>query len=461
LDERMNGQAPNQCCTLIYTSGTTGNPKGVMLSHDNIISATLGDLHEISKFMSIGGEFQEVCISYLPLSHIAAQITDIWMPIMSGAVVWFARPDALKGTLTDTLKAARPTLMVGVPRVYEKIEEKLKSIGATVTGLKKRISTWAKAVALQGNRNKLEGKDPPCGWTLAHFLVLKRVHKALGLDRAKLIFTAAAPISKQTLEYFQSLDIPLLELYGMSETSGALTMNRPDCCRITSIGPCIALNEARVDKPDEEGSGELGFRGRNIFMGYLNNEAKVAETVDLDEGWIRTGDVGKVDQDGFYYITGRIKEILITAGGENVAPVPIEENIKENLPLVSQAMVIGDKRKFLSVLLTLQVVIDVDTGSPTDKLTPLAIKFCSDVGLNVTLASEIAPDVPEALGNAINAAMAAANKKAASNACKVQKWKLLPLDFTTTGGELGPTQKLRRPQVGKMYADKIEEFYAD
>jgi long-chain-fatty-acid--CoA ligase ACSBG len=194
-------------------------------------------------------------------------------------------------------------------------------------------------------------------------------------------------------------------------------------------------------------------------MGYLNNEEKVKETIDED-GWIHTGDVGKVDQDGFFYITGRIKEILITAGGENVAPVPIEENIKENLPLVSQAMVIGDKRKFLSVLLTLQVVIDVDTGAPTEQLTALAQKYCKDLGVNATTAKEIAPDVPEALSKAITDAIGVANKKATSNACKVQKWKLLPLDFTTTGGELGPTQKLRRPQVGKMYHDIIEEFYA-
>jgi long-chain-fatty-acid--CoA ligase ACSBG len=396
-----------------------------MLSHDNIVCATRGDLHELGKYICVGGDYQETIISYLPLSHIAAQLVDIWMPIMAGHVLWFARPDALKGTLTQTMKTARPTFLVGVPRVYEKIEEKLKSMGAASAGAKMPNSA---------------------------------IHKVLGLDRAKLIMTAAAPISKQTLEFFASLDLPLYEIYGMSETAGALTMGLPACNRITSIGPQIHLNEARIDKPDEDGSGEMCFRGRNIFMGYLNNEEKVKETID-DDGWIHTGDVGKIDQDGFIYITGRIKEILITAGGENIAPVPIEERIKEHLPLVSQAMVIGDKRKFLSVILTLQVVMDTDTGLPTDELTPLAQKYCQDLGLDVTTAHQIAPDVPDALSKAINDAMAAANKKATSNAWKVQKWKLLPLDFTTSGGELGPTQKLRRPQVTKMYHDIIEEFY--
>lgn len=460
LNERMASQAPNQCCTLIYTSGTTGNPKGVMVSHDNVITACEAVTEELRPTIDAdSSSIQEHCISYLPLSHIAAQMTDVWIPIRAGACLWFARPDALKGSLSQTLVAARPTLFVAVPRVYEKIEEKLKGIGANVTGMKRKLVDWAKGIALKGNRNKEQGKTVPFGWTIANGVILKKVHKALGLDRAKLLFTAAAPISKQTLEYFQSLNLPLMEIYGMSESSGAITMCTPKAARITSIGKILALNEYKIANPDADGSGELCFSGRNVLMGYLNNPEKTKETFD-DDGFLLSGDVGKVDDDGFFYITGRIKELIITAGGENIAPVPIEDNIKAECPLIATAMVIGDKKKFLSCLLTLQVEIDLDTGLYTDKLLPIAVNYCKELGLDVTKAQEIAPDVPEVLSKAIQEAVNNANKKAVSNAARVQKWKLLPLEFTVTGGELGPTQKLRRPHVMKMYKETVDEFYA-
>lgn len=461
LQTRMNGQSPNKCCTLIYTSGTTGNPKGVMVSHDNMIAALDQVLASFYPIIDPDNEsFQEQAISYLPLSHIAAQMTDIWIPTGVGGCVWFARPDALKGSLTQTLLAARPTLFVGVPRVFEKIEEKMKGIGANIKGLKRKLGDWAKGVALRGNQNMESGKEVPYGWTIATGLILKKIRKALGLDRAKMIFTAAAPISKQTLQYFQSLNIPLLELYGLSESTGAITVNTPSKCRITSIGPVLDIDEYRIANPDEDGSGELCFRGRNIFMGYLNNAEKTKEAID-DDGWLHTGDVGKVDEDGFFYITGRIKELIVTAGGENIAPIPIEDNIKLEIPLVATCMVIGDKKKFLSCLLTCQVEIDLDSGLPTDNLLPSAVHYCSELGLNVTKASEIAPDTPEVLKNAIQEGINNANKKACSNAARVQKWHLFPLDFTTAGGELGPTQKLRRPHVMKTtsYKEVIDKFY--
>jgi len=457
LEKRMNNQAPNKCCTLIYTSGTTGNPKGVMMSHDNILTATEGVVYRLKPQINVDSNYQETCISYLPLSHIAAQMTDIWIPVRAGAVVWFAKPDALKGSLRQTLQQARPTLFVGVPRVYEKIEESLKGIGANTKGLKKKLADWAKGIALKGNTNKEAGLSVPFGWTIASG-VLKKVSKALGLDRAKMIFTAAAPISKSTLQYFQSINLPLFEIYGMSETAGALTMGTHGQSRITSIGRIMPEAEYKIGNPDEDGSGELCFRGRMNFMGYLNNIEKTKETID-DELWLHSGDVGKVDDDNYFYITGRIKELIITAGGENIAPVPIEDNIKSELPLIGTAMVIGDKKKFLSCLLTCQVEIDLDTGLPKDTLLPSAQAYVKGLGLECTKAEELTTDMPEVLRNAIQSAINEANKKAVSNAARVQKWKLLPLEFTTAGGELGPTQKLRRPHVMKMYKETIDEFY--
>lgn len=458
LTERMNSQAPNKCCSLIYTSGTTGNPKGVMISHDNIIIAAEGVVERLKPLIEADSTYQETCISYLPLSHIAAQMTDLWIPICAGAVVWFAKPDALKGSLRQTLQIARPTLFVGVPRVFEKIEESLKGIGANTKGLKKKLADWAKGIALKGNTNKEAGQSVPFGWTIASG-ILKKVSKALGLDRTKMIFTAAAPISKSTLLYFQSINIPLFEIYGMSETGGALTMATPSRSRITSIGTIVPEAEYKIGNSDEDGSGELCFRGRMNFMGYLNNIEKTKETIDEDN-WLHSGDVGKVDEDGFFYITGRIKELIITAGGENIAPVPIEENIKTEIPLIGTAMVIGDKRKFLSCLLTCQVEIDLETGLPRDVLLPSAQAYLKGLGLDCTKPEELTIDMPEVLRNAIQTAINDANKKAVSNAARVQKWKLLPLEFTTAGGELGPTQKLRRPHVMKMYKETIDEFYA-
>lgn len=454
LEQRINAQSPNKCCTLIYTSGTTGNPKGVMLSHDNITICAI----TASKYVGLNPDVsQDQAVSYLPLSHIAAQLTDIWIPVFAAACVWFAGPDALKGALIDTLKQARPTLFLGVPRVFEKIEEKLKSIGAATTGVKKTVSSWMKAKLLLGNQLKEAGKPVPYGWTIASKL-MKNVHKSLGLDRCRLIFTSAAPISKQTLEYFQSLNLPLLELYGMSESTGPLTVCSPGHSRITSVGKLLPINEAKIGNPDEDGSGELCFRGRNIMMGYLNSEEKTKESLD-DDGWLKSGDVGKIDEDGFYYITGRIKELIITAGGENIAPIPIEDNIKLEIPFVSTVMVIGDKKKFLSCIITPHVEIDKETGLSTDKLLPSAVNYCKELGLEVTKSQDISPNVPEVLQKAIQDGIDRANKKAVSNASKVQKWKLLPLEFTTAGGELGPTQKLRRPQVMKMYKETIDEMY--
>ncbi|XP_065672527.1 long-chain-fatty-acid--CoA ligase ACSBG2 isoform X2 [Hydra vulgaris] len=454
LEQRVNMQAPNKCCILIYTSGTTGNPKGVMLSHDNICINAIC----VVRLLGIENDsFQHQLISYLPLSHIAAQIIDIWISTLAGACLTFAQPDALKGSLIKTIKQVRPTLFGGVPRVYEKIEESLKSVGANMTGFKKKLSSWTKQKLLLAYKNHELGESEPFGTFLAKRLI-KKLHRKLGLDRCQMLFCGAAPISKETLEYFQSLCLPLNEIYGMSESTGPVTMSTPKQSKFLSVGKLLSINEGNILNPDEIGCGELSFRGRNVMMGYLNSEQKTKEVLSND-GWLRSGDVGKRDKNGFFYITGRIKELIITAGGENIAPVPIEDNIKAELPLISIAMVIGDQKKYLTCLLTLRVEIDMETGLSTDKLLPMAVKYCSELGVNATKSQEIAPNVPEPLRQAIQSGIDCANKKAISNASKVQKWTLLPFDFTTVGGELGPTQKLRRPHVMKMYQETIDEMY--
>ncbi|XP_019111247.2 long-chain-fatty-acid--CoA ligase ACSBG2 [Larimichthys crocea] len=454
LNAMINSLRANECCTLIYTSGTTGNPKGVMLSHDNLTWTVQSALSMVNL-----KEAQEVVVSYLPLSHAAAQMFDMWMCICYAVTTYFAEPDALKGSLGTTLKEARPTCFLGVPRVWEKMQEKMKAVGVKATPMRKRVADWAKSIGLQYNYSMMNGENRvPWGFSMANAMVFKKVRAALGLDRCKICFTGAAPITKETLEYFMSLNIPVMEIYGMSESSGPHTVSSNEEYRITSCGKVMTGCQTKLDNPDEDGNGEICFWGRHVFMGYLNMPDKTAEAIDQN-GWLHSGDLGKHDQTGFLYITGRIKELIITAGGENIPPVPIEDALKAEVPIISNAMLIGDKQKFLSMLLTLKCVVD-DNAEPTDELTPEALDFCQRNGVRATKVSEIIANKEPPIYTAIQEGLERVNARATSNAQKVQKWVILERDFSISGGELGPTMKLRRPIVVKMYQEKINEMYA-
>ncbi|XP_034398595.1 long-chain-fatty-acid--CoA ligase ACSBG2-like [Cyclopterus lumpus] len=457
-DEQLNAVIDslraNECCTLIFTSGTTGNPKGVMLSHDNLTWT----VRTAASMLNLKYA-EEVMVSYLPLSHVAAQLVDMWLCVCFAMTTYFAEPDALKGSLVNTLKEAHPTCFLGVPRVWEKMQEKMKAVGAKASPMRSTVAGWAKSIGLRYNYSVMNRENQvPWGFTLANNLVFKKVRESLGLDRCKLCFTGAAPITKDTLEYFMSLNIPLLELYGMSESSGPHTISTDTYSQISSCGKKIPGSKTKLENPDEDGSGEICMWGRHVFMGYLDMPDKTAEALDQD-GWLHSGDLGRHDQNDFLYITGRIKELIITAGGENIPPVPIEDSVKAEVPIISNAMLIGDKLKFLSMLLTLKCVVD-DNGEPTDELSPEALIFCQHHNVTATKVSEIVANKEPAIYNAIQEGMERANARATSNAQKIQKWTILERDFSVNGGELGPTMKLRRPIVVKMYQEKINELYA-
>ncbi|XP_072295184.1 long-chain-fatty-acid--CoA ligase ACSBG2-like [Eucyclogobius newberryi] len=462
LDAIIASQKPNQCCTLIYTSGTTGQPKGVMLSHDNLTWTAMSTCRHVN--LTEPSQAQEAIVSYLPLSHVAAQMVDIWVSMKVGAVTHFAQPDALKGSLVNTMKEVRPTAFMGVPRVWEKMQEKMKSIGATSSTVQRKVAAWAKDVGLQANLNKLNqnGASPPSSlsYQIANNLVFKKVRKALGLDRCSKCFTGAAPITKDTLEFFLSLNIPLYELFGMSESSGPHTVSVPEAFRLTSVGKEIPGCRTKLQSPDAEGNGEICLWGRHVFMGYLNMPDETEEALD-SEGWLRSGDLGKQDKSGFLFITGRIKELIITAGGENVAPVPIEDAVKEQVPFISNAMLIGDKKKFLSMLITIKCQVNADSGAPEDELTPEVVELCRRLGSNATRVSELAAGKDRAVNTAIQEGINRVNEKATSNAQRIQKWLILDKDFSIIGGELGPTTKLKRPVVAKMYKEQINNFYKE
>ncbi|KAM8972202.1 long-chain-fatty-acid--CoA ligase ACSBG1 [Pelodytes ibericus] len=457
LDDIIRSQKPNQCCVLIYTSGTTGNPKGVMLSHDNI---TWTAVHASHAGNMIPAEIQqEDIVSYLPLSHIAAQIYDLWTGIIWGEHVFFAEPDALKGTLVDTLKEAQPTSHMGVPRVWEKIMERIKDVSSQAGTLRRRMLSWAMSVSLERNQNPpRNGELKPFLPALADFLVLSKIRRALGFSRCQKHFSGAAPISTETLEFFLGLNITLYEAYGMSETTGPHFMSGPNTHRFQCCGKVVPGCQVKILNKDDKGNGEICFWGRTIFMGYLNMEDKTKEVFD-DEGWLHSGDIGNLDNDGFLQVTGRIKELIITAGGENVPPILIEDTVKRHLPIVSNALLVGDRRKFLSMLLTLKSTVEPDTLEPTDYLTQEAIRFCSNAGSGATTVSEIAGQKDQAVYRAIQEGIDKVNREATSNAQRIQKWAILDKDFSISGGELGPTMKIKRYAILDKYTREVEAFY--
>lgn len=460
LKNRIERQHCNQCCTLIYTSGTVGNPKGVMLSHDNLTWRTLRAAKQVG--LKDGAE---VIVSYLPLSHIAAQILDIFLPLICGFSVYFAQPDAMKGSLGESLKDVRPTVFLGVPRVWEKMAEKMTAVTRKSGRVKRSLLQWSRQIGLKGNLSTMNGGSTPVGWSLAQQLVFRKIRLALGLDRCRLCFSAAAPIMKDTLEFFASINIPVLEIFGMSETTGPHTLSASWKWRITSVGPTDDLCPVTICNKNNDGDGEVCLDGRNIFMGYLNEPEKTRDTLD-ERFRLRSGDLGKIDPEGFVYITGRIKELIITAGGENVAPVPIEDAVREALSsCLSNCMVVGDKRRFLSILVTLKTEVDSTTFEPMDRLCPTVIQWCRTLGSQLTSVSEVIAKVKsgesDPIFDAIQVGIDRANQKAVSRAQTIQKWIILPRDFSIPSGELGPTLKLKRHVVAQLYASTIESLYSD
>jgi len=461
VEQELN---PSECCNLIYTSGTTGNPKGVMLSHDNMtwdIRTFLKNVEEKNNYI-MGNE--QILISYLPLSHIAAQMLDFMVACATGGSIYFATPDALKGGLLSLLQQIRPTFLFGVPRVWEKIMDGMKANGANNSFLKTKIVNSAKWVALSRNKRLANSGGNSVGmasmiglYSLFNKLVYSKVKTVLGLDRCKLFGSGAAPISENVLSYFWSLDIPIVEGFGMSETTGISTMSVfPQKVRLGTVGFGICDNMVKIS--DDQ---EILLRGRHIMMGYLNNEEKTKETFD-EQGYLKTGDIGSLEtspdgQVNLLRITGRIKELLITAGGENVAPVPIEDKIKYGCPLISNVMLIGDKRKFLSVIITLRVVINPDTLIPTTDIDPSCQQLLSKIDINSMVIDEVVKE--ESVKQMIQGVLDKYNSMAVSNAQKVQKFVILNTDFSVPGGELTETQKLRRKIVTEKYQQEIESMY--
>jgi len=467
LRARLANIAINQCCALSYTSGTTGNPKGTMLSHDSMTYAARQNMSLFKLEYA-----QETSVSYLPQSHILGMMMDIYNMIPAGGVCYFADKNALKGTLLENIQHYRPTRTVGVPRVWEKIEEGIKS-KASSRGPKKMVMDWAKRQALAHHAAEEKGvPHSSLGYTLAHMLIFSKLHKALGMEggKGKGYAIGGAAVSPETVRYFLSLDMKLLEMTGMTETVGMVpitNLDEPGGFRIGKVGKVYPhYFEVKVKDRDSTGAGEMLCRGRGTCMGYLNNKEKTMEALD-DDGWLHSGDLVREDNEGFFTMVGRIKEIIIPAGGENVAPVNIEEEIKSELQeVVSNVMVVGDGRKYLTCLITLKVTADPETLAPTKQLDSRAIGWLQSLGSEVIISKDgLSTEELQSssfwplVEAAIQAGIDRANQRAISNVATIKKWTLLTREFSVDGGELGPSLKLKRFHVAEKYRETINEMY--
>ncbi|MBS1150763.1 MAG: long-chain fatty acid--CoA ligase [Myxococcaceae bacterium] len=426
--ERVHALEPEGLATLIYTSGTTGPPKGVMLTHRNL--AWTADVA-----VSVTGATTVDCsLSYLPLAHIAEQMFSVHCPITAGMSVWFA--ESIE-KVPDNLKEVRPTVFFAVPRIWEKFYTGIGSKLAVAKGLKARIAGWARSVGTAATAFRMRGEPLPLAlrlkYRLADRLVFSKLKAAIGLDRAKICVSGAAPVSKEVLEFMASLDVIVHEVYGQSEDTGPTTFNTPGKVKLGTVGPVFPGVEVRLAE-----DGEILVRGPNVFKGYYKEpEATAAALID---GWLQSGDLGSLDPNGFLTITGRKKEILITAGGKNIAPKNLEAALK-NHPLVNEAVVIGDRRKYLTALVTLD----------PDALT----RFCTEHGLQVATAPQ-----SEQVRSQIQQAVDRLNEEVA-RVEQVKKFAILPRNFTIQDGELTPTLKVKRKAVAEHFAAEIEAMYVE
>ena len=429
---RIAAIGPEDPVTLLYTSGTTGNPKGVLLTHHNV-------LYEVAAAASTGSVAAEVrWVSYLPLAHIAERMFSIYLPVATAGHVHFCpQPTELVGLLG----VVKPTSFFGVPRVWEKVRAGIQALLTMEQDEGKRAAV---AQAMDTGRRYVEsrqfGHSAPPGldeeFARADQAVLGPIRSLLGLGEAEVVSSAAAPLPPDVGDFFAGLGMTILDIYGMTETTGAFTSNTPDAFKLGTVGRVFPGMEVRI-----AGDGEICVRGPITTPGYLNLPEQTAALIDAD-GWLHTGDIGSLDGDGFLSVVDRKKELIITAGGENVSPAAVE-NLLVAHPLIGQALAFGDMRPYVVALLTLD--------------SEVAPAWARAHGVEATSLPELAasPVVLAAVGEAVSAA----NERLA-RVQQVKRWRLLPVEWTADTEELTPTLKLKRRIVHAKYADDIDSLYA-
>jgi long-chain acyl-CoA synthetase len=429
FDELVNAVAPDDHATLVYTSGTTGPPKGASISHANLM-ATLRSLTSIIDLRPT-----DRFLSFLPLSHITERCVSHFGQVVSGGETWFARSIS---TVPEDLQACRPTLFFAVPRVWEKFQESIiEGANAAPPPLAAAMRRYLDLAARRG-----DGRQPWTSWRdRAAYEALDRsigsfLRHRLGLDQARILSSGAAPVHPELLRWFHGIGLPIAEGYGQTEVTLCTTLNPATDIRIGTVGRPIPGVEIKVAD-----DGEVLVQGPNVCLGYWNNPKATAELIDHD-GWLHTGDLGSIDSDGYLRISGRKKDLIITAYGKNIAPSEIETALRRE-PLISQAVVVGDNKPFLTALLSL----DADA----------AAQWAARENRTVTVEALISD---EALRAEIDASVDRVNAMH-SHAEGIRRWRLLPPDLSVSGGELTPTLKVRREVVTKEFAELVEQMYAE
>jgi long-chain acyl-CoA synthetase len=428
LAERLAATKPDDLASIVYTSGTTGPPKGVMQTHGNHLAA------QRNSESAAPCEEGWVHLLFLPLAHSFARL-EAFLGVYRGLCTAFAENLDKVG---DNLKEVRPHFICSVPRVFEKVYAKILAGVEAGPPTKKKIFNWAIGVGREVSRHQQRGQPlpPVLAWKrgLAHKLVFSKLHAALG-GRLQWAISGGAPLSRDIAEFFHAAGILILEGYGLTETCPAATFNRPTRFKFGSVGQPLDNVEVRI-----AADGEILIRGANIAKGYLKQPEATAEVFE-PSGWFHSGDIGRIDEDGFVFITDRKKDLIVTAGGMNIAPQNVENLLKAD-PFISQAMVYGDRKPYPVALITLN----------PDELS----KFAHDHGI---LASDPAvivkhPKVVERVSRTVEEK----NSQLQSYA-KIKKFTILPADFSQDGGELTPTLKVKRKVVSNKYMSAIEELY--
>ena len=428
--ERIAALDPDAPAMIVYTSGTTGPPKGAMLSSRNVTASADAGV------AAFGYSADEQTLSYLPLCHVAEKIFTLYLPLATGSVVHFGESI---DTVADDLREVSPTVFVGVPRIWEKMHSSILVKMGDSSRLKRTLFRVALAQGQRLSTKKQAGQrwNPVdhLVWKVFDLLVFRALQERLGLRRCWFPVSGAAPVAPELLRWFHAIGVEIAEGFGQTECAGVSHANPPGKARIGTVGPVIPGVECHLGVGDE-----VLVRGPQVFVGYLHNEQATADTVDA-EGWLHTGDVGTIDDDGYLSITGRIKDIIITAGGKNLSPEQIENQMKTS-PYIKECVAIGDGRKFISAL----VQIDADNVGDWASRRGIAYTSFADLSVKEEVVALIDGEVRRC-----NEALARVEQ--------VRAVRLLPKELHQDDDELTATQKVRRTAFYERYADLIEEMY--
>jgi len=431
--ERIHSRKASDLAILIYTSGTTGKPKGAMLSHRNVMTSVRG----FGSVIPQDEKDERMC--FLPLCHVAERLAGAYYSLYTGSCLNFVENPE---TIPENVREIAPTVFLAVPRIWEKFYSGVMIALSEATRFEQIAYRLAIGIGQKAAACMESGKPVPAWlalrFRLARLLVLDNVRKMIGIHRCRHITTGAAPISPELVRWYLALGIPMIEVWGMTESAGGGTANPVSRIKPGMIGIPAPFNEVRVDPT----TSEILVRGDNVFMGYLNQPEKTAETIDAD-GWLRTGDVGSVDADGYLKITDRMKDIIITAGGKNITPSELENELKFS-PYITDAVVIGDKRPYLVCL----IMIDQDNVE----------KYAQDHDIPFSNYASLcrAPDIQALIAGELQKV----NQKFA-RVEQIKKFRLIEQKLTAEDEELTPTMKLKRNFVNKKYAELIESMYRE